>query len=58
VWRLSPHPGKWTAIAKGIRGVSEETTTGVHRLYEMQKKGTLMFPAITALPCLAKRQSG
>src|SRR5215510_7776307 len=43
---LSKNPGKWTSIAKGIRGVSEETTTGVHRLYEMQKKGTLMFPAI------------
>ena len=39
---LSKNPGKWSAIAKGIRGVSEETTTGVHRLYEMQKKGTLM----------------
>ena len=39
-------PRRWTAIAKGIRGVSEETTTGVHRLYEMQKKGTLKFPAI------------
>ena len=38
---LRPH--RWTAIAKGIRGVSEETTTGVHRLYEMQKKGPLMF---------------
>ena len=43
---LAQHPGKWTAIAKGIRGVSEETTTGVHRLYEMEKKGTLLFPGI------------
>ena len=43
---LTKNPGKWTAIAKGIRGVSEETTTGVHRLYEMEKKGTLLFPAI------------
>jgi adenosylhomocysteinase len=32
---LSKNPGKWTKIAQGIRGVSEETTTGVHRLYEM-----------------------
>src|SRR5262247_575759 len=43
---LSKNPGRWTSIAKGIRGVSEETTTGVHRLYEMEKKGTLMFPGI------------
>jgi adenosylhomocysteinase len=34
---LADHPGKWTGIAKGIRGVSEETTTGVHRLYVMEK---------------------
>jgi adenosylhomocysteinase len=43
---LSKNPGRWTGIAKAIRGVSEETTTGVHRLYEMEKKGTLMFPGI------------
>ena len=43
---LSKNPGRWTAIANGIRGVSEETTTGVHRLYEMEKKGTLLFPGI------------
>ncbi|HZI80676.1 MAG TPA: adenosylhomocysteinase, partial [Vicinamibacterales bacterium] len=43
---LTKNPGRWTSIAKGIRGVSEETTTGVHRLYEMEKKGTLMFPGI------------
>src|SRR6478609_3847942 len=42
---LKKAPGRWTKIATGIRGVSEETTTGVHRLYEMQKKGTLLFPA-------------
>jgi adenosylhomocysteinase len=51
---LSKNPGKWTAIAKGIRGVSEETTTGVHRLYEMQKKGTLMFPAINVNDSVTK----
>ncbi len=39
-------PGLWRRIAPGIRGVSEETTTGVHRLYQMQKAGTLLFPAI------------
>ncbi|MFJ8187154.1 adenosylhomocysteinase, partial [Streptomyces sp. NPDC096105] len=36
----------WTAVASAIRGVTEETTTGVHRLYEMQRDGTLLFPAI------------
>ena len=46
VEELSANPGRWTAIAQGIRGVSEETTTGVHRLYEMEKKGTLLFPGI------------
>jgi adenosylhomocysteinase len=39
------HPGRWTKIASDIRGVSEETTTGVHRLYEMMRAGTLLFPA-------------
>ena len=39
-------PGYFTKITSGIKGVSEETTTGVHRLYEMQKKGTLAFAAI------------
>ncbi|MDE0605337.1 MAG: adenosylhomocysteinase [bacterium] len=43
---LADDPGLWTAIAKGIRGVSEETTTGVHRLYRMKADGTLRFPAI------------
>src|SRR4029079_18212362 len=37
---------RWTRIAKNLRGVSEETTTGVHRLYDMMKAGTLLFPAI------------
>ncbi|WP_344441821.1 adenosylhomocysteinase, partial [Streptomyces kunmingensis] len=36
----------WSAIAAEIRGVTEETTTGVHRLYEMQREGSLLFPAI------------
>ncbi|GAU09711.1 adenosylhomocysteinase [Desulfoplanes formicivorans] len=42
---LKVDPGKWTRIAKEIRGVSEETTTGVHRLYHMEKNGELLFPA-------------
>ncbi len=39
-------PGRWTKVIAGIRGVSEETTTGVHRLYDMMKAGTLAFPAV------------
>jgi adenosylhomocysteinase len=42
---LADNKGRWTKVAAGIRGVSEETTTGVHRLYEMMKAGTLLFPA-------------
>ncbi len=51
---VAKHPGRWTAIAQGIRGVSEETTTGVHRLYEMMKKGTLLFPAINVNDSVTK----
>jgi adenosylhomocysteinase len=43
---LKARPGVWTRIADGIKGVSEETTTGVHRLYEMTAANTLLFPAI------------
>src|SRR3954447_15714351 len=43
---LEEHSGRWTAIAAGIHGVTEETTTGVHRLYQMQLAGQLLFPAI------------
>ena len=43
---LKANPGRWTKIAEGIKGVSEETTTGVHRLYEMTAANTLLFPAI------------
>ena len=43
---LKARPGVWSKIAKGVRGVSEETTTGVHRLYQMQEAGTLLFPSI------------
>jgi adenosylhomocysteinase len=47
-------PGRWTKIAAGIRGVSEETTTGVHRLYEMMQAGTLRFPAINVNDSVTK----
>src|SRR3989344_673685 len=43
---LAANPKKWTEIAKGIRGVTEETTTGVHRLYQMQERGELLWPAM------------
>jgi adenosylhomocysteinase len=43
---LKAKPGWYSKIAKNVRGVTEETTTGVHRLHDMQKKGTLLFPAI------------
>ena len=43
---LKAKPGVWSKIALGIKGVSEETTTGVHRLYEMTAANTLLFPAI------------
>ena len=51
---LAKYPGKYTEMAKGIRGVSEETTTGVARLYEMQKAGTLLFPAINVNDSVTK----
>jgi adenosylhomocysteinase len=51
---LSADPQKWTTLANGIRGVTEETTTGVHRLYEMQKAGTLLFPAINVNDSVTK----
>jgi adenosylhomocysteinase len=51
---LAGDGGKWTRIAEGIRGVTEETTTGVHRLYEMAKAGTLLFPAINVNDSVTK----
>ena len=51
---LAEAPGKWTAMAAGIKGVTEETTTGVHRLYEMAGAGTLRFPAINVNDSVTK----
>ncbi len=48
------HPGRWTQVAADIKGVTEETTTGVHRLYEMMKAGTLLFPAINVNDSVTK----
>ncbi|QHN04164.1 adenosylhomocysteinase [Granulicella sp. WH15] len=48
------HPARWTECAKEWRGVSEETTTGVHRLYKMKEKGTLLVPAINVNDSVTK----
>ncbi len=47
-------PGQWQSISPRVRGVSEETTTGVHRLYEMAKKGELLFPGINVNDSVTK----
>jgi adenosylhomocysteinase len=52
VYAEDPHA--WHAIAAGIKGVTEETTTGVHRLYQMQGDGTLLFPAINVNDSVTK----
>ncbi len=52
--RLKEKPGWYTETATSIRGVTEETTTGVHRLYEMAKNGTLLFPAINVNDSVTK----
>jgi adenosylhomocysteinase len=51
---LAGQPGKWTAMAGQIRGVTEETTTGVHRLYERAEAGTLLSPAINVNDSVTK----
>ncbi|MEI6623611.1 MAG: adenosylhomocysteinase [Actinomycetes bacterium] len=51
---LQEDPNRWTQIAAGIRGVTEETTTGVHRLYEMLREGSLLFPAINVNDSVTK----
>ncbi|MEO6067833.1 MAG: adenosylhomocysteinase [Gemmatimonadales bacterium] len=48
------HPGRWTKVLADLKGVSEETTTGVHRLYEMMAAGTLAFPAINVNDSVTK----
>jgi len=48
------HPGYWTKTAPNIQGVTEETTTGVHRLYQMQELGQLLFPAINVNDAVTK----
>jgi adenosylhomocysteinase len=51
---LSESSDRWTRIAEQIKGVTEETTTGVHRLYDMMKEGSLLFPAINVNDSVTK----
>jgi adenosylhomocysteinase len=51
---LAESPSRFTAMAAGIKGVTEETTTGVHRLYEMARDGSLRFPAINVNDSVTK----
>jgi adenosylhomocysteinase len=51
---LEKDPQRWTTISAGIKGVSEETTTGVHRLYERFREGSLLFPAINVNDSVTK----
>jgi adenosylhomocysteinase len=52
--RMAQAPGSWGTLAAGIRGVSEETTTGVHRLEQMAERGELLFPAINVNDSVTK----
>ena len=51
---LVEDPQRWTRVGEGIKGVTEETTTGVHRLYEMVERGELLFPAINVNDSVTK----
>ena len=51
---LGEDPQRWTRIGEGIKGVTEETTTGVHRLYQMHQDGQLLFPAINVNDSVTK----
>ena len=51
---LALTPSRWTTVASELRGVSEETTTGVHRLYELAREGLLLFPAINVNDAVTK----
>jgi adenosylhomocysteinase len=51
---LADDPTRWTTLASGIKGVTEETTTGVHRLYQMFEAGELLFPAINVNDSVTK----
>jgi adenosylhomocysteinase len=53
---LKRDSGRWTRVAAGVRGVSEETTTGVHRLYQRMEQGTLLFPAVNVNDSVTKHK--
>jgi len=54
IHQLTIDPGKWHRVVKCLRGVSEETTTGVHRLYQRRDEGTLLFPAVNVNDSVTK----
>ena len=51
---LADDPQRWTRVAAGVKGVTEETTTGVHRLYQLAEQGQLLFPAINVNDSVTK----
>src|SRR5204862_5690451 len=51
---VAADPQKWTKVGEGIKGVTEETTTGVHRLYQLAETGDLLFPAINVNDSVTK----
>ncbi|HMT22875.1 MAG TPA: adenosylhomocysteinase, partial [Microthrixaceae bacterium] len=51
---IAAEPDRWTTVGRAILGVTEETTTGVHRLYQMQEAGQLLFPAINVNDSVTK----
>ena len=51
---IAEKPGRWTAMAESVKGVTEETTTGVHRLYQMVENGELLFPAMNVNDSVTK----
>jgi adenosylhomocysteinase len=51
---VAAEPQKWTRIGQGVKGVTEETTTGVHRLYQLAETGDLLFPAINVNDSVTK----
>ena len=51
---LEEDPQRWTTIGQGVKGVTEETTTGVHRIYELAKSGGMLFPAINVNDSVTK----
>lgn len=53
-YTVQNEPNKWRTIAANLRGVSEETTTGVHRLYQLEREGRLLFPCFNVNDCVTK----